>query len=176
MELWYPEAKRVFANPSNYRLVNRTKFRHVVVHCTDGHADPLPVAQMWQQPHHGSSAHFVIGQDGSVIQAVSLADVAYHAHRANVDSVGIEHCARTPKELFPNDPGLPYSDAQYEASSRLIAWLCHQGQQAPDRDTIQGHAEIDQLTDHFECPIGPGLDWMRLMALVCQAYEALKNV
>jgi N-acetyl-anhydromuramyl-L-alanine amidase AmpD len=162
----YPLAKFIPAHPSNFRAAARTAPNLICIHCTDGHADAGPVAEMWQQPGHGSSAHFVIGQDGTVIQAVRIADIAWHAHAANGASIGIEHCARTPGELGPNDPGLLPSDALYAASARLVAWLCDQYSISPTRVAIVGHNEADAKTTHTKCPTGCGWDWQRYIALV----------
>lgn len=153
------------ADPTNYRAGERDSYSKVVIHVTDGHADPRPVAEMWQQAHHGSSAHFVVGQDGTILQTVHLVDIAYHAHAANAYSVGIEHCARSPGELGSTDPGLPVSDAQYQASARLVAYLCRAAGLEPTRDTIRGHCEIDLQTTHQDCP-NKIWDWGRYMQLV----------
>lgn len=169
----YPGAQWVPADKSNYRAAGRAGFSLVVIHCTDGRDKALPVAEMWQQPHHGSSAHFVIGQDGTVIQCVRLGDIAWHAHEANSYSVGIEHSARTPKELSADDPGLPPSDEQYAASAQLVAWLCYQHGLSPTRTTILGHAEADKTTDHTLCPNGCGFNWASYMEIVAAEYAKL---
>lgn len=162
----YPGALWTPAHASNYRTTSRRTIKNICIHCTDGRGKALPVTQMWQEPNHGSSAHFVIDQSGAVYQAVSISDVAFHAHSANSYSVGIEHCARTPGELGTDDPGLPPSTAQYAASAALVAWLCGAFRLKPDRTTIQGHAEIDLATTHRRCPDGCGWDWSRYMGLV----------
>lgn len=165
----YPGATWVPADPSNYRRAGRPAFSRVIIHITDGRPAAMPVAQMWQVPKHGSSAHFVVGQDGTVLQCVALGDVAWHAHAQNGAGVGIEHCARTPRELSPLDPGLEPSDAQYAASAKLVAWLCDLVGLPRNRFNIQGHAEADPATTHLDCPLGSGWDWDRYMALVLAA-------
>lgn len=167
----YPGAKWVPADPTNYRRAGREKPYLIVIHITDGHANAEPVAEMWQQPRHGSSAHFVVGQDGTVIQSVAIGNVAWHAHWANTDSIGIEHCARTPREWGRGDLGLPPSDALYRASARLVAWLCRQYGIQPTRVAILGHAEADTKTTHTLCPIG-NWDWATYMKLVSEEYAA----
>lgn len=177
----YADAEWQAAHPSNFRAAHRmlSDLKNVVIHCTDGRGDPNAVAQMWQVPGHASSAHFVIGQDGTIIQCVRLRDVAYHAHAANATSVGIEHCARSPGELGKDDQGLAVSDEQYAASAKLVAWLCYRAALKPDRDTIQGHAEIDRETTHADCPTRftagapTQWDWQRFMQLVDVEYGKL---
>lgn len=167
-----PMAKPAWAHPTNYRAGHRTGYNRVVVHVTDGHPDALPVAQMWQQPNHGSSAHLVVGQAGEVYQAVRLKDVAWHAHAANWDSVGVEHCARSPGELKKGDPGLPPSDALYAASAKLVAYLLRAaGLQAVRHVTVLGHAEADPATTHKDCPDGCW-DWGKYMDLLSKEMAA----
>lgn len=170
----YPPAVAMPAHESNYRKAGRATYANVVIHCTDGHERAQPVAEMWQQANHGSSAHFVVGQSGGVIQAVSLADIAWHAHAANGASVGVEHCARTPGELGPTDTGLVPSQSLYEASAKLVAWLCRRMGLKPTfgpGGVIQGHAQIDPATTHTRCPDGCGFDWDAYEALVQQAWD-----
>jgi len=150
----------------------------IIIHCTDGHGDAHGTADMWAQAPKagevGTSAHFVIGQDGTVIQAVPLRFAAQHAHAANAYSIGIEHCARTPGELSKDDPGLPPSDAQYAASAKLVAYLCAAAGVIPSPQNIQGHAQADPATTHTECPTGCGWDWPRYLAQVTAEYLLLK--
>lgn len=153
----YPPAIWMPADKSNYRRAGRTAFDLIVIHCTDGRADPRAPAQDLQKPRHGSSFHFVVGQDGTIIQCVSLADIAWHAHAANGHSVSIEHCARSPKELGHDDPGMKPTPVQLAASARLCLWLCQQGGFEPSRATIKGHAEADPQTTHADCPEGSGI-------------------
>lgn len=171
--LWVP------ADPTNYRArkpFTGNPYDYVVVHITSGRADPIPTAKMWQQAKHGSSAHFVVGQDGSVIQCVPLRYAAYHAHAANDRSVGIEHCAREPREpsFPPGDPGLPPSDTLYASSARLVAYLLKAaGLPITRHVTIRGHAETDPWTTHTGCPDAAPWNWPRYMTLVQAAYDQL---
>jgi N-acetyl-anhydromuramyl-L-alanine amidase AmpD len=176
MDTDYAPAEWVPADPSNFEAASRTTFKNVVIHITDGRANAKPVAQMWQEAHHGTSAHFVIGQDGTVIQSVRIKDIAWHAHAANSTSVGIEHCARSPGEFSDDDPGMPPTEAQYVASAKLVAFLCKLANLSPNGETIQGHAEIDPETTHSDCPDGAGWDWDHYLQLVLVEYNALEAV
>lgn len=178
------EVSWVPADPSNYHAAARlpgAEYDLVVIHCTDGHARAESVAEMWQKANHGgkhSSAHYVIGQDGAVIQCVALADVAWHAHdAANVHSVGIEHCARTPGELGHDDPGLPPSEALYESSAKLVAWLLWRAslETVDLRSIIRGHAEVDPKTTHTRCPLGCGWEWEKYLLMVRAELDALEG-
>jgi N-acetyl-anhydromuramyl-L-alanine amidase AmpD len=174
-----PNAYFTLADASNYHArppYDGSAYDFVVIHITSGRANPIPVARMWQQPKHGSSAHFVVGQDGTVIQCVPLLYAAYHAHSANGRSVGIEHCAREPNEpSFPkNDPGLPPTIEQYTASAKLVAYLLKAaGLPVQKGVTIKGHAEADPATTHTGCPDAAPWDWNLYLKLVNAAYDQL---
>lgn len=171
----YPQAAWRAADPTNYRRAGRLGYKLIVIHATDGRGDPFATASMWQEPDHRSSAHFVVGQDGTVVQCVRLTDVAFHAHQRNSDSVGIEHCCRTPGELGPGDPGLKPSPVQMLASARLVAWLCKQRGMTPSRDVIKGHAEADPDTTHADCPEGAGINLDAYIGLVIQVFAELTD-
>lgn len=177
--LWVP------AHPSNYRprpAGALTPYSLVVEHITSGHADAMPVAQMFQSPPgskanpHGSSATFVIGQDATLIQCVPLRFAAQHAHSANPYSVGIEHCAREPGEFGPNDPGLPLTPAQLQKSAWLTAYLLKAAGLTPALHlNIKGHAEADPATTHTGCPnaVAGGWPWDDYFELVMASFDSI---
>lgn len=175
----YPRAICVQANPINYKRGPRPLYTKIVIHCTDGHGRAEGVAEMWQKDNgqgKHTSAHFVIGQDGKVIQCVSLGDIAQHAHDASAYSVGIEHCARTPKEWGAQDAGLRPSSAQYNESAKLVAWLLRRANLPATREVVLGHAEADPKTTHTKCPDGCGWDWDQFMRLVESELDAYERV
>lgn len=142
---------------------------HLVLHITSGAARAQPVAEMFatpkarRSPPVSTSAHFIIGQDGTVLQSVRLDQVAYHAHFASGYSIGIEHCAREPRALGPTDPGLPLSEPQIEASVALVRELAGRYGIPLDRGHILGHSEADPSTNHTGCPgaVAGGFPWER---------------
>lgn len=179
-----PMASRfVLAHPSNYHArvgrEGKPTYDLVEIHCTDGGSRAEPVAEMFagdpakvNKGKH-ASAHFVVDQDGTIIQCVPLLMAANHAHDMNSRSVGIEHCARTPRERGPSDPGLPPSSALYAASARLVAYLLVAAGLPPTRQYVVGHAESDKKTTHDRCPEGCGWAWDDYMALVAEEHTKL---
>lgn len=175
-----PNVVWVPADPSNYRPRPQAQqggpYRLIVIHITSGHGDPYGTASMWQQPSHDgkhTSAHFVVGQDGTTLQCVPLVMAAQHAHDANAYSIGIEHCAREPRELGVSDPGLPPSAPQLRASARLVAYLLKAAGLPPTRDYVQGHAEADPKTTHTGCPDAAPWPWDDYMDMVAKEYGAI---
>lgn len=116
-----------------------------------------------------SSSHYIVGRDGEVVQMVRDADTAHHASAANSRSIGIEHNANKPSA--GNQRDLPPTEPQYEASARLVAWLCRQYNLPADREHIRGHFEISPRDNH-DCPSSIW-DWDRYMEHVHAAAAAL---
>lgn len=84
-----------WAHPTNYGSRNGTRIDTIVIHTTEG---SLASAASWFAMDHApsglgvSSAHYIIGKDGSVILSVDPSNAAYHASDAamNRRSIGIE--------------------------------------------------------------------------------------
>jgi uncharacterized protein YycO len=148
----------------NYRAGSGTRtINRIVIHITAGGLNYRNTVSWFQNPHQTNargnpihvSAHYVVGRQGEVVQMVKNNDIAWHASRANGDSIGIEHNATT-----HDDP----TDAQYAASAALVQWLAGQFNIPLDRDHIKGHKEVSPQDNH-ECP-GRGWDWDKYMGLV----------
>ncbi|HJQ31286.1 MAG TPA: papain-like cysteine protease family protein, partial [Pyrinomonadaceae bacterium] len=165
----YPQASRfVPAASVNYRATNGRTIDKVVIHITDGGSRISGTIGWFQNPNQRNrrdepihvSAHYVVGQDGEVVQMVMHKDVAWHAGSANSHSIGIEHVANT-RGLLP-------TAAQYCASAALVRWLCDTFSIPIDRQHIQGHAEADTRTSHTDCP-NAVWDWDYFMGMVRSA-------
>lgn len=132
------------------RVINR-----IVIHVTDANTTNSTVNYFKDPKKNGQpvqvSAHFVIGQDGEVVQMVAINDVAFHAGSANGDSIGIEHVAVVPK---PTVSGILPTAVEYEKSAMLVQWLCEKFTLSQDRVHILGHNEADPGTSHISCPTG----------------------
>src|SRR5262249_21339744 len=115
----YPGASRFEpANGKNFHAVSGTRtVNRIVIHITDGGGKLDGTVSWFKDPSARVSAHYIVGQDGEVVQMVKHNDVAWHASSANGDSIGIEHEARSPhewdKKLGRTDPGLMPTDQQY---------------------------------------------------------------
>ena len=173
----YPLARRfVQAATGNYRPANRGRadIQRIVIHitdgCTTGHcrtdaerARAINGTISWfQDPAARVSAHYIVGQDGEVVQMVRHEDVAYHAHTANSNSIGIEHVADAGHRGHVRTAP---SRLQLEASAALVTWLCDRFGITPDRAHILGHSEVDSGTTHADCP-NAVWDWDTYMRLV----------
>lgn len=164
----YPEASFFApAASSNYRRWTDRSQRPIsliVIHITDGREKISGPIGHFQRDGLQASAHYVIGRDGQVVQMVRHNDIAWHATSANRSSIGIEHCARSPRELGRDDAGLPVTEAQYQASAKLVRFLCQKHGVPMDRDHIKGHCEAAKTT-HEDCP-NRIWDWKYYMNLL----------
>ena len=177
----YPGASRFApAHPNNFTRGRRGDIAvdRVVIHITAG-GPKIEGTIAWVQNGNRvnertgkpirSSAHYIVGRDGEVVQMVRNADAAHHASGANWRSIGIEHNANKPSRGNPRD--LPPTAEQYEASARLVAWLCRELGIPVDREHIRGHMEISPKDDH-DCPSSIW-DWDYYISCVQAAAAAL---
>lgn len=141
-----------------------TSLQSIVVHVTEG---AFWGSVKWlKNPRAHASSHFVVARSGKIVQLVHVSDIAWHAGnwKVNVGSVGIEH------EGFTYGPA-GFTDAQYESSARLTAWLARRSLMPIDRRRIIGHAEVPAPgggvggSGHHTDP-GPNWNWGRYLRLV----------
>uniref|UniRef100_UPI003EB9C50B N-acetylmuramoyl-L-alanine amidase n=1 Tax=Streptomyces tabacisoli TaxID=3156398 RepID=UPI003EB9C50B len=157
-------AEWVAAAAANWRRADRPAdypIDMVVVHVTQGSYSGT--LQVFKDPWHGASAHYVVRKDGHIAQMIRELDVAFHAGNRdyNQRSIGIEH------EGFVDRPE-DFTAAMYASSAKLTAGICRRYGIPVDRKHIIGHVEVPG-TDHTD----PGLhwDWDRYMRLVRAAYK-----
>jgi N-acetyl-anhydromuramyl-L-alanine amidase AmpD len=104
-----------------------------------------------------TSAHYIIGQAGEIVQCVSEADTAYHAGdwQWNLTSIGIEHVGWS---------GKPFTPPQIHASAKLVAKMCRG--YGVHTANILPHAACPHTT-HKMCP-GDSFPWTEYHQLVQQ--------
>jgi len=136
----------------------------IVLHITQGSTAAGAVATFRaSQAPARVSAHFVVDRDGTVYQLLDLRDTAWHASAVNSRSIGIEHVAIAGT--------LMATDAQYQASADLVAWLCGQMAILCNRQCIRTHNEASPQDRHILCCTG-ALDPDRVVKLAAEAIAA----
>lgn len=178
----YPGATRfVPAHARNFRVGRRAGavIDRIVIHITAGgpridgtigwFQDGVRIDRETGKRAGPSSAHYIVGRDGEVVQMVRDADTAYHASSANSRSIGIEHNANKPYRRNRRD--LPPTMEQYQASAHLVAWLAAQYGIPLDRTHVIGHIEASPGDNH-DCP-SSYWDWDTYMQCVQLAAQAL---
>ena len=158
------------ASRANYYRANRpfsSPITRIVIHTTES---PYAAA-IGFFAHSGAhaSAHYVIrSSDGAITQMIHDRDIAWHAGNPqyNATSIGIEH------EAYVHDCSW-YTDAMYQSSARLVAFLVRQYGIPIDRAHIIGHNQVPDPFHpgefggyaHHTDP-GPCWNWPKYMALV----------
>jgi N-acetyl-anhydromuramyl-L-alanine amidase AmpD len=172
----YSGVTRIMPSPAYNNGRRGQAIDRIVIHITGAPQSPH-IGSWFTREEANSSAHYMVDQNGEIIQFVREQDTAWHARGANRRSIGIEHVAiqregaRYGNRTYPHTPP---TDAEYRASAQLVAHLCLKYGLAPDRTTIIGHREADPRTTHTSCPDG-AWDWDLYMALVAECHAALPS-
>ncbi|BCL83165.1 N-acetylmuramoyl-L-alanine amidase [Ktedonobacteria bacterium brp13] len=168
----------VIQMPNNNFFANREGLRakHVILHGTAGGSSAQNIASYFAQTqgtNNPVSSHYVVGQDGTIVQCVSESDGAWangiltagHASfwdtsiNPNNTTISIEHV----KSATDNSNAL--TPAQQAASFKLIADICDRWQipkrAADGSGGITGHFSLDPV-NRSNCP-GP-YNWNALWA------------
>ncbi|MFZ1103040.1 MAG: peptidoglycan recognition family protein [Hyphomicrobiaceae bacterium] len=90
---------------------------HIVIHYTTSRNIEGSISH-FKTGTPRASAHYIVGQDGKLVQMVADRDCAWHAGTSNMNlcSIGIEHVARVGDRI---------TEAQARTSIALIRWLMH---------------------------------------------------
>ena len=90
---------------------------HIVIHYTTSRNIEGSISH-FKTGTPRTSAHYIVGQDGKLVQMVPDRDSAWHAGQSdmNLRSIGIEHVARAGDRI---------TEAQARTSVALIGWLMH---------------------------------------------------
>jgi hypothetical protein len=152
----------------NYDLANRPAdgdaITSIVIHDTESTASAAINA--FQEPSSYSSAHYVVGADGSVTQMVPTKDVAWHAGNKYVNdhSIGIEH------EGYALTSGSWYSEQEYQSSAALVTYLAQRFDVPLDREHLIGHDDVpgplDAYYEGMHWDPGPWWNWGHYLALL----------
>ncbi|CAM5420091.1 hypothetical protein SCALM49S_06639 [Streptomyces californicus] len=154
----------VLPRPVHTRVARPVRGRPVreraIIHVTQGSF--ASAVKVFQDPAHQAATHYIVGQDGRVVQMIRELDVAYQAELLLQRARG-RHRARGVR-----GPAQDLTKEMYAASARLTASICARHGIPVDREHIIGHVEVPG-TDHRP---GPHWDWDRYMELVRRAATA----
>ncbi|MFJ9737707.1 N-acetylmuramoyl-L-alanine amidase, partial [Streptomyces sp. NPDC101166] len=152
----------------NYDLANRPAdgdtVDTLVLHDTESTASAA--ISQFQNPSSYASAHYVIGDDGSVTQMVQTKDIAWHAGNKYVNdhSIGIEH------EGFALDYGSWYTEQEYQSSAALVNYLAQRFGIPLDREHVIGHDDVpgplDAYYEGMHWDPGPWWNWSHYLSLL----------
>jgi N-acetyl-anhydromuramyl-L-alanine amidase AmpD len=177
----YPGTSRFVVSPAFNKGRRGKTIDRIVIHITAAPTTSSTV-NAFTAPGAQASAHYLVGQDGEVVQFVAETDTAWHATVANERSIGIEHVAvpvggadyPLPNGKKQHYDYLPPTDTQYCESAALVTYLCDKYELTPDRTTIIGHREVDPVNRPLD-PDG-AWNWDHFMDLVTNRYCAAQPV
>jgi N-acetyl-anhydromuramyl-L-alanine amidase AmpD len=163
-----PNQDGVIVIPNSNCFPGRNGFKpsYVILHGTAGGVSAQAIANFFASTQGGGSpvsSHYVIGQDGTIVQCVAEEDGAWGngafsaGHDAfwdesinpNLITISIEHC----KPSSDNSDDL--TDAQRASSFKLVQGICDRWgipkRQADANGGITGHFSIDPI-NRRNCP------------------------
>jgi hypothetical protein len=153
----YKRAEWIPAHPGNYssreRAVNQIDL--IVVHLAEGSYSGT--ISWFKDRQSNVSAHYVVGNRGSVAQCVRNEDIAWHAGswKYNKRSIGIEHSG------YASSPGA--FRGKYRTSAKLSAYLSRRYNFPVDKDHFVIHRKVPGVTTR--CP-GPHFNYEKYLSLV----------
>jgi len=152
----YPLAEWI--ESPNYTPADERNITYIVIHVMDGYFEGT--IDWFQNPDSQASAHYLVSQEGEIVQMVREKDIAWHAGNweYNQRSIGIEH-----EDKGNWDKPNWATEELYQASAALVRYLCDKYGIPKDRTHIIGHNEVPGVTK--PCP-GPYWDWDYFMGLV----------
>lgn len=165
-------------SPSNNFFPNTGKKSFVILHSTAGGSSAESIAAYFRSTegtNNPVSSHYVVGQDGHVLQVVAEKDGAFGngvvnnpnwSGNPNDYTISIEHVKST------SDNSEPLTPAQQAASFALIKDICQRNgigmHDADDITGITGHFAIDPV-NRARCP--GNFPWQELWNYLQQPQE-----
>ncbi len=169
---WIPAPYEWYGYPNPYAYGNHDQANreadmeidYIIVHDTETSYDNT--IKLVTNPRYVSWQYTLRSSDGHIAQHVDMEDVAWHAGNwyVNMHSIGLEH------EGVAAEGASWYTEAMYETSAQLVAYLADKYGIPLDRAHIIGHDQIPGVTPahvrgmHWDP--GPYWDWEHYMELI----------
>ena len=169
---WIPAPYEWYGAPNpgaygNHDLADRPKdmkIDYIVIHNTEGTYDTA--LGLVQDPTYLGWHYTIRSADGHVAQHIRPHDVGWHAGNwyVNAHSIGIEH------EGFAAQGATWYTEAMYESSAALVAFLADRYGIRLDREHIIGHDQVPGTVPSTVAGMhwdpGPYWDWKHYFDLL----------
>ncbi|MFF4989905.1 N-acetylmuramoyl-L-alanine amidase [Streptosporangium saharense] len=172
---WIPAAYRRTKNGghgNHDRYDGRRQIDYIVIH--DGETSYDAMTRLVKNPDYLSWHYTVRSADGYVAQHLRCDDIGWHAGNwyFNSRSIGIEHEGYLAK-------GAWFTEAMYQASARLVAYLAGRYGIPLDRAHILGHDNVPGTTPQtvrgMHQDPGPYWDWAHYFELLGHPLTAARN-
>jgi N-acetyl-anhydromuramyl-L-alanine amidase AmpD len=168
----YPGAKKIPASAARHKAPrSKSGIKRIAIHALVGFYK-FQVNDWQRAGGNTNGTHYIVSKQGEVTQMISDLRRAQHVPGNNNDTIGIEHedASKSPFRTSENDPDWA-TDDEYEASAKLVAWLCNEYDVPVDRRHIMGHSEM--RANHSDP--GEYWDWDKYMRLVRKETQALSG-
>ena len=132
------------------------KVKDIVVHYV---ANPGSTAaanrSYFNSPGSNTSAHFIVGLQGEIIQCIPMGEQSSASNQRNPDTISIEVC-------HPDATG-EFSIPSYNALVKLLVWLCHEFR-LDEKDIIRHYDVTGKLCPKYY--VEHPEEWERLLEYV----------
>ncbi len=169
------------SSPNRSSRVSGVTIDQIVIHLMQGYFEGT--ISHFKNSSSDVSAHYLVGQDGEIVQMVKLRDKAWHAGSHNSRSIGIEHAGFDGASYHSDQYA---TETEYKASAMLVRWLAQKyGIPKIHRDAyhdanghfVPWHLQRPELSNmsgilgHHDCNgkelcPGPHWNWSHYMDLV----------
>jgi N-acetyl-anhydromuramyl-L-alanine amidase AmpD len=154
------------AHPTNFGA-GAPSVERVVMHTVEGSLrSAVQTFMTQQQPGQQRSAHYVLGNEGEIVQMVRNLNIGYHAGNwwYNNHSLGIEH------EGYA-DNAVTWTPKILQTSTQLMMWLVGQYGIVRTRQFVIGHYDVPRSAEYAPQPTyktdpGPYFPWANYMAQI----------
>lgn len=161
-----PKSKLPVRGYKAHFTVDNVKFHgehkpvRIVLHSTESHgfgvAYGRDIVSFWRRQGLGYGAHFVVSDDGAVVNCAPTNMITWHVENRNTGSIGIEQSgyARRARGDWLAHP------AELDATARLMAALAHEWNIPLDIDVDRGVATHAMESAHYGgSHTDPGADY-----------------
>ncbi len=172
-----PENVTWISSPHNSSRPAGQVIDSIVIHTTEGSFSSSGVVAWFQNPSSKVSSHYILDNEGEIIQMVADDRKAWHATYYNSRSIGIDFCGKA------SDPDT-FTEENMDSMIELVAWLCylygipavHPSGDAYDypNDNLDepGIVAHGQVQPWNRSDPGPHFDWDGFIAAVQQKLAA----
>ncbi len=169
---WIPAPYEWYGEPNpyaygNHDLADRPNtmdIEYILIHDTETSYDGT--IRLVTNPRYVSWQYTLRSSDGHIAQHIAPENVAWHAGNwyVNMHSIGLEH------EGFAAQGAQWYTEAMYQTSADLVAYLAAEHDVPLDRAHIIGHDQVPGIAPAYVRGMhwdpGPYWDWEHYMDLI----------
>ncbi len=125
----FKEFMKTHYSPNFNKQENRS-INGIVLHTTEGSG--LGAEEWLTKPESKASAHYLIMENGDIVQLVDDSNIAWHCRNYNPNTIGIE---------FAGYHNKPLNQTQIDRGKSLVSYLCDKYRLS--KKDVHAHSELD---------------------------------